>query len=132
VSVHLVFAVYALCFLGAGLGHVRDIWLGGIFPYSWAPLPINAYWASLAFFDLLAVVLLYTFARAGMVLSLAIMLSDVAINSYVAYCLYYPECNFAVSLQLQTLFLGFVIGSMPFAWMQLAEASSRSVTEVRP
>jgi hypothetical protein len=42
------------------------------------------------------------------------MLSDVAVNSYVTYGL-----NLAASfapLQLQTLFLGFVFGSIGFLW----------------
>jgi hypothetical protein len=128
--VHLVFGIYALCFLGAGFSHLGDIWLGGLLPYTWAPLAINAYWASLAVFDLLVVVLLYTHPRAGMMLALAIMLSDVAVNSYVAYGLNYPERALELHLQLQTLFLGFVLGTVPFVWMRLAEHSSRSVSDV--
>jgi hypothetical protein len=118
-SVHVVFAVYALCFLGAGFNHARDLWLGGLLPYDWAPLAINAYWASLALLDPLTVVLLYTFPRAGMLLALAVMLSDVAINSYVAYVVFSPSCAFGVSLQLQSLFLGFVVGTVPFVWARL-------------
>jgi hypothetical protein len=118
VSVHLLFAVYAACFLGAAFGHARDIWLGGWLPYTYAPLAVNAYWTSLTVLDVLAVVLLYAWPRAGLTLALLIMLSDVAINSYVCYVL--NGGQFAdVSLQLQTLFLGFLLGSVPFAWRRV-------------
>jgi len=47
-------------------------------------------------------------------LALAIMLSDVAVNSYVVYCLI-TSASF-LPLQLQTLFLGFLIGCIVFLW----------------
>jgi hypothetical protein len=119
-GVRVLFAVYAVCFLGAGLNHAHDIWQGGLFPYRDAPPLLNAYWTSLTVLDPLAVLLLYRRPRAGMVLAVLIMVSDVALNSYAVYVL--DESVWwraAVTLQVQTLFLGFVAGSVPFAWRRV-------------
>jgi hypothetical protein len=42
------------------------------------------------------------------------MLADVAANSYAAFVLHFP--GFWPALQLQILFLGFVLGSITFLW----------------
>lgn len=51
-------------------------------------------------------------------LALAIMLSDVAINSVAEYLFVDAPGPYAVSyfVQLQTAFLGFLLGSLPFVW----------------
>ena len=85
-----------------------------MFPYRFAPLPVNVYWTSLAALDLLAAFLLWRQISVGLVLTVAIMLSDVAVNSYVTYVLKLAA-SFA-PLQLQTLFLGFVLGCVGFLW----------------
>ena len=98
--------------------HILDIVKGGFFPYLFAPMPINAYWTSLAGLDLLAALSLWRHLRLGLTLTLAIMLSDVMVNSYVTYGLDIPV-SFA-PLQAQTLFLGFVLGCVSFLWPQLS------------
>jgi len=97
----VVLTILTICLVIGGAVHV-------------APLPVNVYWTSLAALDLLAAFLLWRRRRFGLTLTVAIMLSDVAVNSYVTYGL-----NLAASfapLQLQTLFLGFVFGSIGFLW----------------
>jgi len=96
---------------------------------SWQQLHplINTYWASLTFFDPAAVFLLFRFPKAGLLLALTIMLTDVGINSLATY-LYidnrgYYAVNYAI--QLQTAFLGFVLGSAPLLWVQF---SGKNVT----
>lgn len=75
---------------------------------------MNVYWTALAVLDPLAAVLLIRARRAGLALALAIMVSDVAVNSYALYGLGLP---FAVwALQLQTLFFGFLLGAAGFLW----------------
>ena len=110
----VVLTILTICLVIGGAVHVLDIVRGGVFPYRFAPLPVNVYWTSLAVLDLLAAFLLWRRRRFGLTLTVAIMLSDVAVNSYVTYGL-----NLAASfapLQLQTLFLGFVFGSIGFLW----------------
>jgi hypothetical protein len=116
-----ILLLYALCFLGGGFTHARDLWADGFLPYPFAPLWPNIYWTSLTFFDPLAAVLVLWRPRAGLVLAVLIMVSDVAINSYVSYGL--PDWGFrsGLDLQLQSLFLGFVLGSCPFLWVRVKE-----------
>ena len=82
---------------------------------------VTAYWTSLTVLDPLAVVLLVFAPRKGLLLALAIMLTDVAINSGVTYMDLPPASPYAVGypVQLQTAFLGFVLGSIPFLWRYL-------------
>lgn len=79
-----------------------------------APVWMNGYWTALTFLDPLAAVLLLRSRRAGLVLALAIMLSDVAINSYALHLFAWPGLPAAV--QLQTVFLGFLLGAAGFLW----------------
>ena len=109
-------AVQAVCFVGAGLNHVRDIWRGGWLPYEGAPLPMNAYWTALAPLDLLAAGLLFCRPKAGVAVALLIMVSDVAVNSYAHYGLGFSGWYADLSLQLQSTFLGFVVGAAPLVW----------------
>ena len=108
--------VYTICLVGGGLNHWRDIWRGGWLPYRAAPLSINWYWSSLAVIDLIAAALLFLHTRAGVILTLAVIVSDVAVNSYAVYVLEYNSWQAFASLQLQTAFLGFVLSSFLFVW----------------
>jgi membrane protein HdeD len=114
VGVRWVLIIYAICLTGAGLNHARDIVNGGWLPYRSVPTAVNWYWSSLTAVDLLAATLLFIQPRAGLLLTLAIIVSDVGINSYVRYSVIPEGWYGEVSLQLQTLFLGFVLGSFAF------------------
>ena len=98
--------------------HVYVILIGWQLPHH--PY-VTAYWTSLAVFDPLAVFLLIFAPRKGLLLALVIMLTDVAINSGVTYMELPPASPYAVdsAVQLQTAFLGFVLGSIPFLWRYL-------------
>lgn len=54
----------------------------------------------------------------GLLLALVIMLTDVAINSAVSYLYLDAHGGYAVGyfVQLQSAFLGFMLGSAPFVW----------------
>ena len=105
----------ALCLTLAGLGHWHDIATAGWrLAYAPAPLALNIYWSSLAVADIAAAVLLLLRRRTGLVFTLVILVSDVAINSYATYQLHLLEGGWA--LQLQSLFLGLVLGSLPALW----------------
>ena len=73
---------------------------------------MNVYWTALAALDPLAAVLLLWRRSTGLMLGAAIILSDVAINSHALYGLGLPF-GF-LSLQLQTLFCGFLLGAAGF------------------
>lgn len=111
----IIIWVYVLAFAAATAFHASDIIRGGWLPYRFAPLFLNSYWTALLFLDALVVgLLLGGWLRSALSLAVAIMVTDVAANSYAFLGLGFAE--FAISLQLQTAFLGFVLGSAPFLW----------------
>jgi hypothetical protein len=106
--------VYAVCFLAGFSTHTMDIVRGGWLPYRIVPLGINVFWSLLTMLDLLTVLLLFGNRKLGLMLAAGIMVVDVVVNSYVMYCLDLPFQFWP--LQLQTLFCGFVLGSLPILW----------------
>ena len=84
-----------------------------------APTWMNVYWTALTRLDPLAAVLLLYRRPVGLALGAAIILSDVGINSYALYGLDLPF-GF-LSLQLQTLFCGFLLGAAGFFGRNLHE-----------
>src|SRR5262249_23751027 len=102
------------------------IWLDGFLPYRHVPQAINIFWTSLTVLDLLTVALIWFRPRAGVVLALSIMVADVAVNSYVNFGLQqdpWVHWYACASIQLQSLFLGFVAGTAPFLWEHFAAKS---------
>lgn len=111
----IIIWVYVLAFAAATAFHASDIIRGGWLPYRFAPLFLNSYWTALFFLDAFVVgLLLIGWLRSAISLAVAIMVTDVAANSYAFLGLGFAE--FAISLQLQTAILGFVLGSAPFLW----------------
>jgi hypothetical protein len=98
--------IWTICFGIGAFNHARDIWSFGWLPYISAPLPVNLYWTSLLPLDTLAALLIWLKPRAGAWLGLAIMISDVAINSWMVFGTGYGSMGYA--LALQTTFLLFV------------------------
>lgn len=82
---------------------------GGWLPYRFAPLALNWFWTVLLPIDVAIVVLLWTRTAAGAWLGVAIMLADVGVNSWVLHSVGME--GLPVAVQLQTLFLGVVLGS---------------------
>jgi hypothetical protein len=111
-----VIAVYIACFAIGACNHARDFAARGWRPYDFAPWPLEAFWSALILLDTLAIVLLLRWRRAGLLLAAAIMLADVGVNAYALLALGWHEI--AVAMALQALFLGFVLGSLPFALPQ--------------
>jgi hypothetical protein len=111
----IVLALYVLCFTTAAAFHAIDLIRWGWLPYTFAPAILNWFWALLTVADPLAVLLLLTGRRRmGLCFALVVMILDVAANGYAFFGLGYRE--FAVALQLQAAFLGFILGSIGFLW----------------
>ena len=79
---------------------MTDLWQHGWLPYSFAPLPLNAYWTVLTFLDALAAVLLLCQPRFGLALALLIITSDVAINLFARFYLRLHLQTLALSLEV--------------------------------
>lgn len=94
--------------------------LDGLLHWRWFPHHplLNIYWTSLAVLDPLAAFLLIRAPKAGLLLALVVILTDVGINSAGSYLYLDAGGRYAVDyfVQLQSAFLGFLLGSAPFVW----------------
>ena len=117
--------IYAICLTGAAWNHARilfehGLWwnYGGIHPF------YATFWTSLTFFDSLAVLLLLTRPRAGLVLTTLIIVSDVLINACAGLSYGFDLASFVA----QFIFMVFVLGTVRCALHDrgpVAELSSR-------
>jgi hypothetical protein len=90
------------------------ILLDGLEPLGY-PLFVRLYWALLTFLDLLAAVLLLVRPRAGLILCVGIIVTDVLNNSWVQYHGSRVDINYI----LQVVFLVFVSATVRTAWRGL-------------
>jgi hypothetical protein len=110
-------------FLVGAYKHGRAIIAGGWLPYDSAPFALNLFWTALLPVDILVAVLLGMKLRAGVWLGVIVMVADVAVNSWTMSHFNVPGLPSA--LQLQTLFLGFVLGSAPLLLSGIAARPAR-------
>ena len=110
---YVALIIWTAAFLIGAANHGRDIAAGGWLPYRFAPLGCNVFWTMLLPVDLAVVALLWLRRPVGLWLGVAVMIADVGVNSWVIYDR--GIAALASSLQLQSLFLGFVLGSI--AWL---------------
>jgi hypothetical protein len=119
--VKIIFAIYIFGFSYGTINHVIDIHRDGLLGYDYVPLVINIYWTTLTLLDPLAIILLLFFPLPGMILSVLIMITDLAVN--ISVTLYYYFQTNALSdgrLFLQVIFGLFVFSTVPFAWKRIA------------
>jgi hypothetical protein len=76
------------------------------------PLLVRLYWASLTFLDPLAAVLLFVRPRHGLILCVAIIVTDVLNNSWV---LYHFHSSSVLNLGPEIAFLIFVLSTVRYA-----------------
>lgn len=123
-SVRFVIAVYIFGFAYGTRNHLVDILADGWLGYDYVPLSINLYWTLLTFFDPLAILLLLSFPFAGILLSVLIMASDIAINIGVTVYFYYQTGMLTLDrLPLQIAFGIFVFLTSPMAWKTVKRSS---------
>ena len=117
--VRAVLGVYVLAF-AVGTGTHLDALVHG-WGFAHHPL-LNAYLTLLTVVDPVVIWLVLRVPRAGVIAALLTMLTDVGINSVVSYLYFSTPGHYAVNdfVQLQTVFLGFVLGSAPFLWMHFS------------
>lgn len=106
--------VYALCLSGATYNHARSVLAHGLaWDYGGVPRLVSAFWTALTFIDALAVVLLFARPRAGLLLTVAIMVADVAVNGWVGMAYGFDVAAFSA----QVVFMLFVLATVRRAWM---------------
>ena len=119
----MIRTVYALCLAGATINHVRALLARGWLPQQ-LPAATALYWDSLAFLDPVAAVLLFLRPRGGIVLTAAIIASDVAHNLWfmAAHPLggsFIENVTSSGFMMSQIVFLLFVAATAPLAWGDL-------------
>ncbi|MEQ5839227.1 hypothetical protein N0A02_07215 [Paraburkholderia acidicola] len=109
--------VFAICLLAASVNHiVAVVQHGPLWDYGFgsrAPFASRIYWSALTLFDPLAIVLLFLRPRAGIVLTVLIIVSDVIHNTYYVAMADLWTAPFYLS---QVAFLVFVLVFAPLAW----------------
>lgn len=127
-AVKLLFAIYSVCFLAGTYTHTVDLVTHG-FLAAPVPLAIGIYWNVLTLLDPLALVLLWWLPKTGIRLALAIMISDLCVNTGVYLAGYFgsPIPNM-VPLRLfeQALFGLFLFVTAPLAYRVLQTASRQT------
>jgi len=122
--VRLIFAVYLFGFAYGTRNHIVDILADGWLGYDDVPLPINVYWTLLTFFDPLAIFFLLSSPFAGILLSVLIMASDLAINTGVTVYFYYQTGIVSLDrLPWQFAFGMFVFITSPIAWKKIKRSN---------
>ena len=126
----IILVVFILAFAGATYNHMMDIISGGFFPYTkkWGtPESLNLYWTSLTILDPLAIAALIINVRAGYVMALCIMFTDVPINLY-ANTYYWPLPLYEnYSLLMQLSFLIFLLSTVHRIWKRTATNDKRKI-----
>jgi hypothetical protein len=120
----IVRAIYATCLAGATLNHVRAIAAHGLLP-DFLPWGSAVYWSSLTLLDPLAALLLFLRPRLGIVLTAAIIVTDVAHNLwFVAHFASAQSLGAAIRgnpfLLSQIAFLLLVAATARIAWREAA------------
>ena len=106
--------IWSVAFLIGANSHFWDIAAFGWRGRPHMPDAFNIYWTSLLPLDLLAAILIWWKRRAGVVLAMFIMLTDVAVNSYAIFVV--GDRQIHASWILQSLFLIFVLLTAPLLW----------------
>jgi hypothetical protein len=107
---------YAVCLVAGASTHLWTVITHGPFwDYGGAPVISRIYWTSLTVLDPMAAILLFARPRAGLVMTLAIIVSNVAHNTWVMLRSSAPDWMNWMYVS-QVLFLVFVLATMWRAW----------------
>jgi len=122
-------AVYAVCLCAGTLTHAVTLLTCGLLStYGGVPIFSRAFWTSLTFLDPLSAILLFARPRVGVVLTLLIMLTDVANNTLIWLTFQTPELTFnwinRTAYLCQVAFLIFVLATIKIAWPKRANLFS--------
>lgn len=100
-------------FLVGTATHAIDLVAGGVDAYSGFPTPLRIFWVALALLDPLTALLLALRRRAGIVLGLVVILTDVAVNWTVFFALGGLSL---FGVLCQALFAALLVGTAPILW----------------
>lgn len=131
VSLRVVRGILLVYSLGFFIGMYTH--LHGVLTHGWlawpVPLAIGLYWDALTLLDPLTVLLLWRRPRVGLAVAVAIMVSDVSVNTFAYRAGYFgPPLPQMVPLSLfdQALFGLFVVVTAPLVWHLLPPTAERA------
>lgn len=113
----MIQAVWIIGFLIGTTSHVVDLAAGGLETYAEFPTVLRVFWVSLTILDPITVILLALRRRAGIVLALAVILSDIAVNWTVFLAI---ADSPLVGVVNQTLFAAVLFSTAPVLWRWFA------------
>ena len=111
-AVRIILVIQAICMLMGTYTHVSWVVRHG-FLYPDVPLYSRVFWDSLTFLDPLAAVLLFLRPRAGILLVLVIICTDVLHNAIIG--------GFGLFFILQVIFCVFVLATLGINWRATAQ-----------
>lgn len=115
--------VWVLGFLVGTVSHVVDLASAGAETYAGYPGPIRLFWLSLTLLDPAVIALVLLRRRAGVMLGVAVMVADVAVN-WTVYATIGPPQLFGVLSQ--TLFALVVLATAHPLWQWFGAGEGRS------
>ncbi|HMR50699.1 MAG TPA: hypothetical protein PKE40_15665 [Arachnia sp.] len=105
--------VWIAGFLVGTTSHVLDLIAGGVDTYGAFPPALRAFWLSLTVLDPLTALLLLLRKRAGIILGVVVILTDIAVNWTVFFTI---GGNPLFGVVNQTLFAAFLLVTAPRLW----------------
>jgi hypothetical protein len=108
--------------------HVADLAIGGADVYAGFPTAVRLFWVALTVLDPLVIVLVLLRRRAGLVLGVAVMLADIAVN----WSVYLGIGGIAIwGVVNQTVFTVFVLASARAlaGWFRQSTPPSRKASQ---
>ena len=111
--------------------HLLDLIAGGLDTYGGFPTGLRVYWISLTVLDPLTVLLLLLRRRAGVVLGLAVILSDIAVNWTVFFTIG-GHALFGVMSQSAFAILLVTTAALLWRWTSHAHAAGKQVSFTSP
>lgn len=109
----VVLAVWILGFLIGAASHIADLIAGGTAVYEQFHAGLRLFWISLTLLDPLTAALLALRRRAGIVLALVVILTDIAVNWTVYFTVSGSPLSGVVN---QTLFAAILLVTAPMLW----------------
>ena len=109
----LIRLIYTICLAGASYNHARIVCAHGLdWNYGGLPAFVCIFWTALTFVDAAAVILLLIKPLFGLALTVAIIVCDVVVNSWVGVTYGFDIASFLA----QAIFLVFVMLTVRIAW----------------
>ncbi len=109
----VILAVWIAGFLVGTVSHIADLAAGGLDTYARFPAALRVFWAGLTVLDPLVIAILAMRRRAGIVLALAVILADIAVNWTVLLTISGNPLYGAID---QTVFAAILAVTTPILW----------------